>query len=89
MIVYWDPSAWVKAYVREDHHESIQKLFEQAAIHTSSVLAYVEMHAAIAAMRRSGRSLSATFDEIILKVEEDWQQFVPIFPEPVLIGHSC
>lgn len=78
MTVYLDTSSLVKLYVEEVGSAAVVELVGEAAVVTTSVVAYAEMRAALARRRRE-RTLGATAGTNAAKrLDADWQRFIAI-----------
>ncbi len=89
MAVYWDPSAWVKVYVKELYHEATQAYFEATELPISSLLSYVEIHAALAAMERDRRFSMEQLETVRAKIDDDWVHFIPVLVDPTLTHRAA
>ncbi len=72
MILYLDTTAFVRLDVREAGHERMRSAARAAAAAASRVIAYAEMRAALARMRRMERLLDEEIDPIKQAFEMDW-----------------
>ena len=61
MTLYLDTSSLVKLYVQEVGSEDVRNLVAQAAIVSTSIVAYPEARAALTRLRRSRDLSAATF----------------------------
>jgi len=89
MIVYFDMSALVKRYIREEGSDEVIALIEQAGTPGSSVLTQVEMAAAIEkAARISGASAEIAL-EVWQDFLDDWLSFTRLRISPGTIERAC
>ncbi len=89
MILYFDTSALVKAYVTEAFSNEIFKEIEQAKIIASNPIAYVEAHAAFSRVRRENKITEQEFDVIKKNFRNDWQNYLLFQNTPVLLNHAA
>ncbi len=73
MILYLDTSALVKLYVAEDDSDVVQAAAKAADSLASSVLAYVEAHAAFARLHREGLLSEPQHELARQRFREDWR----------------
>jgi len=82
MIVFFDTSALVKAYVDEPGSDLVLRLWDDASPPIGSVLVYAETHAALARRLREGAP-----PELIHAVAETFEKhWTNILPMPVDVG---
>jgi len=70
--LYLDTSSLVKLYVQEVGSEDVRNLVAQAAVVSTSIVAYPETRAALARLRRSGDLTAAKFAAAKRNFEEQW-----------------
>jgi len=78
MTTYLDASAIVKILFREADAESARWLWRTAERRATSVVAYVEARAAIAAAVKDGRVASAAVDARRYQLDRRWRQCQPV-----------
>ena len=78
MTLYLDTSSLVKLYVQEVGSEDVRNLLAQAAVVSTSIVAYPETRAALARLRRSGDLTPATFAAAKRNFEEQWPAFLAL-----------
>lgn len=72
MILYLDTSALVKLYVTEDHSDAVQAAAKAADSLASSVLAHVEVRAALARLQRERILSGPQHDLARRRFTQDW-----------------
>ena len=72
MTAYLDTSSLVKLYVDEPGAEKVQALRHRSAVLATAVIAYAEVRAAFAAMRRAGALTSSAQASVTHDFERDW-----------------
>lgn len=70
-----DASALVKLYVVEEGREVVEQAVEEAELISTSVVAYAEVRAALARMRREGVFSAEKHREAVDALNEDWEAF--------------
>lgn len=88
MILYLDTSAFVRLYVKEDDHDAILDSARKATLVATHIIAYAEMRAALAKMRRMKHITVAEFNKIKRSFERDWQNAVHVHPTELLIRRA-
>ncbi|MGN6258200.1 MAG: type II toxin-antitoxin system VapC family toxin [Solirubrobacterales bacterium] len=78
MILYVDTSALVKLVLVEQGSDLAAELWTRSSRAVSSILAYPEGRAALAAARRSGRLGTALYAESLKKFEKTFEQLLSI-----------
>ena len=78
MTLYLDTSSLVKLYVQEVGSEDVRSLVAQAAVVSSSIVAYPEARAALARLRRSRDLTAAQFAAAKRNFEEQWPAFLTL-----------
>jgi uncharacterized protein len=76
--LYLDTSSLVKLYVQEVGSEDVRNLVAQAAVVSTSIVAYPEARAALARLRRSRDLSAATFAAAKRNFEEQWPAFLTL-----------
>lgn len=84
MTLYLGTSSLVKLYVIEPGSEAVSVLVRQANVVATSVLAYAEMRAALARLRREGALTASTFSLAKREFEKDWPAYVAVEVTDVL-----
>ncbi|MFM7065011.1 MAG: type II toxin-antitoxin system VapC family toxin [Actinomycetes bacterium] len=72
MVVYFDSSALVKLLLGEQHSDLAHGLWNDCDSVVASPLAFVEVHAALAAARRSRRLGHGTYQRLVDDWEDAW-----------------
>jgi predicted nucleic acid-binding protein len=85
VILYLDTSAYVRLYVREPGHDQVWNAAQGAARVASHLIAYAEMRAALARMRRMNRLAGAQVNSIRKTFEEDWRETLRITPTEAMV----
>lgn len=88
MILYLDTSAYVRAYVREAGHDLIWNAAQSASEIATHLIAYAEMRAALARMKRMGRLIEAEIGSIKERFEQDWRITLKIAPTEAMIRRA-
>ena len=78
MTLYLDTSSIVKLYVDETGTDRVQHLVEAADVVVTSVVAYAEMRAALARLRRERLLSPASFAAAKRRFEEDWPAYLAL-----------
>jgi uncharacterized protein len=73
-VLYLDTSALVKLYVLEAHSDSVQIVVDKAKSLATSVVTFVEVHAAFAAAERLGRISQPQLQQLKQNFKQDWPQ---------------
>jgi len=83
LILFVDTSVLVKLYIAEPGSEPMRKAAAQGDPVAVSHLAFAEIHATFARRRREGLLLASEFEQLRLRLAEDWQELtqVPIGAE--------
>jgi predicted nucleic acid-binding protein len=76
--LYLDTSSLVKLYVQEVGSEDVRNLVAQAAVVSTSIVAYPEARAALARLRRSHDLSAAKFVAAKRNFEEQWPAFLTL-----------
>jgi len=85
LILYLDTSAFVRLYIRESAHEELLAAAGQATLVASHAIAYAEMRAVLARMRRMQRLSKDEYGEALKAYEADWRSTLQVLPtEPVI-----
>ena len=78
MTLYLDTSSVVKLYVREVGSDSVRQAVSQARVVATSVIAYAEMRAALARIRRDGGANAAKLTLLKREFEEQWPAYLRV-----------
>ena len=78
MTLYGDTSSLVKLYVLEDGTEEIRALVTRASAVVTAAIAYVEIRAALARLRRERRLTPAAYRAACEHFELDWPGLLAI-----------
>ena len=77
-MIYWDSSALVKRYLREDGTDVVQSLLQETEVLATSKLTYPEILSAFMRKRRAGEMNRKTLEAVIDKFENDWDRILVI-----------
>jgi uncharacterized protein len=78
MTLYLDTSSLVKLYVREAGSDAVRQAVSQARVVATSVIAYAEMRAVLARIRRHGGVTAAKFTLLKREFEEQWSAYLRV-----------
>lgn len=78
MTLYADSSALFKLYVVEPGSEEVRRLVSGASTVLTSAVAFVEIRAALARLRRERRLTPSSARQAKQRFEEDWHSFVTL-----------
>ena len=78
MILYVDTSALVKLYVREPGSTALRAHAAKAGALATSVVAYAEIRAAFARLKRSGGSTDAMHQQRLRQLGQDWEALLRV-----------
>lgn len=78
MILFADTSVLVKLYIEEPGSEQMRKAAAQEDPIAASVLAFAEIHATFARRRRERLFLAPEFEEVRLRVADDWEALMQV-----------
>ena len=84
MILYLDTSSLAKVYITEPGSEAVRALVEQAAVVTTSQVAYPELRAALARRHRERTLRSRAFTAAKRAFEADWPRYVAVDVTPAI-----
>jgi len=84
LILYFDTSALIKLVVLEDGSDPASRLWAQPVRAASSVLAYPEGRAALAAARRGGRLTSTGYGRALDDFEHACEELLVVGVDPAL-----
>jgi predicted nucleic acid-binding protein len=76
--LYLDTSSLVKLYVQEIGSEDVRNLVAQAAVVSTSIVAYPETRAALARLRRSRDLTAGKFAAVKRNFEDQWPAFLAL-----------
>ena len=88
MILYLDTSSLVKLYVEEEDSDAVRLLVDQAAVVTTSVVAYPEARSALARLRREDRLTDEEYGELKQDLERDWSSFLTLHVSERIWRHA-
>lgn len=88
MILYLDTSAFVRLYVRETGHDLIWSAAQGASQTATHLIAYAEMRAALARMRRMRRLTGPEAASIKKIFESDWRDTLRIIPTETMVRRA-
>ena len=78
MTLYLDTSSVVKLYVTEAGSEVVRQLVGDATVVATSVVAYAEMRAALARLRREGALTASKFTAAKREFDEQWPTYLTL-----------
>lgn len=85
MILFLDTSACIKLYIDEPGHDVVTQAVHGADSVAAHLVAYAEMRAALARLRRMKRLSDAGLQSIKESFEQDWGRAVLVAPtEPMI-----
>jgi hypothetical protein len=87
--LYADSSALFKLYVVEPGSEEVQRLVSSASTVMTSAVAFVEIRAALARLRRERRLTPADARQAKRRFAEDWPSFVIVAPDTHLLATAA
>jgi predicted nucleic acid-binding protein len=87
--LYADSSALFKLYVVESGSEEVQRLVTSASTVMTSAVAFVEIRAALARLRRERRLTPADARQAKRRFEEDWPSFVIVATDTHLLATAA
>jgi uncharacterized protein len=73
-VIYFDSSALVKRYVKEDGSDAVQSLIRQGEGIATSKLAYPEILSAFGRKNRTGELARGLFEKLLHQFEADWKR---------------
>jgi uncharacterized protein len=76
--LYLDTSSLVKLYVNEVGSEAVRRLVHDANVVTTSVVAYPEMRAALARLRRDGMMSASKLASTKHEFDEQWPTYLTL-----------
>lgn len=86
MILYLDTSAWFRLYVDEAGRDAVVRRVEEAELVCTHLVAYAELHAALARAVRIGRVAEGDAVRLIAQVDRDWPAMTVIqVDEPLVV----
>jgi predicted nucleic acid-binding protein len=88
LILYLDTSALVKLYVEERGRRAVMRAVRRARRVTTTIVAYVELRAAIARMARRGLIDAAGAEAVRGEFEREWAQIRHLEPDRALIRRA-
>ena len=86
MTLYVDSSALVKIYVMEPGSEQVEGLVTGASTVVTSVVAFVEIRAALARLRRERRLTPSSARQAKRRFEEDWHSLMTVAVDARLLS---
>lgn len=78
MIAYCDTSSLIKLYVDEPGSDTVRQLLRDAGQIATSAVAYVEIRAALARLRRERRTTPTVFARIKQAFDADWEATIVV-----------
>lgn len=88
MIVYGDTSALIKLVVRQPGTSEMLGLRTAVTLFAAAQIAYAELRAAVAAVRRDGRLRPAQYEQAKTRIESLWQSTSPLEVDASLVRHA-
>jgi uncharacterized protein len=77
-VIYFDSSALVKRYVREDGSETVQSLIRQGEDIATSKLAYSEILSAFGRKYRARELAAGLFRKLVDQFDADWKSILVV-----------
>lgn len=84
-MIYWDSSALIKKYLKEDGSDIVLQWLSVDSIVTTSQLTYAEIHATFARKMREKAISHKTFEDIRALFEADWKAMTIVRIEDKLL----
>lgn len=78
MILYLDTSAWVRLYVDEPGRAEVVRAVRESEATATHLIAYAELHAALAKAVRMGRLDRPQRDAIAAQMDLDWARMLVV-----------
>ncbi|MGQ0752306.1 MAG: type II toxin-antitoxin system VapC family toxin [Betaproteobacteria bacterium] len=88
MILYLDTSAFVRLYIQEEDHDLIWSAARNALQIAAHLIAYAEMRAALARMKRMGRLIEAEIGSLRERFERDWRVTLQVVPTEAMVRRA-
>lgn len=88
MILYLDTSALFRLYVPEPHREAVLRAAAACEVRCTHLIAYAELHAAVAKAERLKRLSRKQADTILARFEQDWAALLVIAADEALIRRA-
>jgi predicted nucleic acid-binding protein len=76
--LYLDTSSLVKLYVTETGSDVVRQFVGKATVVSTSLVAYAEMRAALARLRREGQLTASTFASARREFEGQWSAYLAV-----------
>jgi predicted nucleic acid-binding protein len=76
--LYLDTSSLVKLYVAEAGSEMVRQLLDSASVVATSVVAYAEVRAALARLRREGALSASQLRSAKRQFEDEWPHYLTL-----------
>lgn len=84
-MIYWDSSALVKKYLREEGSDVVMQRLIGDGVVATSILSFAEIHA-VFARKASERVISATAQKLLIRsFESDWQSMIVVHMNEVIL----
>jgi len=78
MILYLDTSALIKAYIEEKYSEVVLQAIAKTKIVASSMISYVELHAALARLQREKKLTENEISKVKRLFKKDWENYLQV-----------
>lgn len=88
-VAYFDTSALVPLLISEPSTRPCARAWDNASTVTTTEIAYVEVHAALAQAARHGRLDAAEHREALASFETIWEDIARIPVDSLVIGHAA
>ncbi|MDD3677159.1 type II toxin-antitoxin system VapC family toxin [Thauera propionica] len=88
LIVYLDPSAFLKLYIPEPESGAVRDLVSAATVLCTHLIGYAEMRAALSRAARIQRLDSDALHELAAQFERDWETLRIIVPDSVMVRRA-
>jgi predicted nucleic acid-binding protein len=76
--LYLDTSSLIKLYVTESGSDVVRRLVDEATVVSTSLVAYAEMRAALARLRREGELTASRFTSARREFEGQWSAYLTV-----------
>jgi predicted nucleic acid-binding protein len=77
-LIYWDSSAFVKKYLREEGSDAVVRRLDDDPAVASSILSYAEIHAVFSRKARERGISAAALERLRRSFDSDWKSLVVV-----------